>query len=160
MAVRLVLDETPEAVLIYRRGTPADEFDDVVRRTLAWPGFMVASDGLYHGTLPHPRGFGCFARVLGEFVRRRGFLDVGSAIHKLSGFAAERYGLADRGRIESGRAADLVVFDPATVDGPASWDEPRLPPVGIDAVVLNGTLVVSGGSATGELAGRVLRRGR
>ncbi len=158
-AVKLVLEETPDALLVYRRGIPADEFAVMTRRSLAWPGFMVASDGIYHGGRPHPRGFGCFARVLGEFVRRQQVIELGDAVHRLSGFAAERYGLRDRGRVEPGFAADLVVFDPATVDGPATWEHPRTPPVGIDAVILNGVLVVDHGTPTGQLAGRVLRRG-
>lgn len=158
-AVDLMIDEMPDALLVYRRGTSLDAFAAITRRTLAWPRFMVASDGLYHGARPHPRGFGCFARVLGEFVRRERVLELGDAVHRMSGLAAERYGLRDRGRVESGFAADVVVFDPATVDGPATWEDPRRPPVGIDAVVVNGTLAVDHGVPTGQLAGRVLRRG-
>lgn len=157
-AVDLLLAEMPDALLVYRSGTAPEAFDAIVRRTLAWPSFMVASDGIYHGPRPHPRGFGCFARVLGRFVRDEAAIGLGDAIHRLSGFAAERYGLRDRGRIAPGFAADLVIFDPATVDGPASWDEPRRPPTGIDAVILNGSVVVERGVATGRLAGRVLRR--
>ena len=97
--------------------------------------------------------------MLGEFVRREGALELGDAVHRMSGFAAMRYGLRDRGRVEPGFAADLVVFDPATVDGPASWEDPRRPPTGIDVVIVNGTLAVDHGAPTGQLAGRVLRRG-
>ncbi len=158
-AVDLLIEEMPDALLVYRRGTPPGAFAAITRRTLAWPGFMVASDGIYHGARPHPRGFGCFARVLGEFVRREGALELGDAVHRMSGFAAMRYGLRDRGRVEPGFAADLVVFDPATVDGPASWEDPRRPPTGIDVVIVNGTLAVDHGAPTGQLAGRVLRRG-
>jgi N-acyl-D-amino-acid deacylase len=158
-AVDLLIEELPDALLVYRRATPPGEFASIIRRTLAWPTFMVASDGIYHGARPHPRGFGCFARVLGEFVRRERVLVLGDAVHRMSGLAAERYGLRDRGRVVAGFAADLVVFDPATVDGPASWEEPRLPPVGIDAVIVNGTLAVDHGAPTGQLTGRVLRRG-
>jgi N-acyl-D-amino-acid deacylase len=61
--------------------------------------------------------------------------------------------------VEPGFAADLVIFDPATVDGPATWEEPRTPPTGVDAVIVNGTLAVDHGTPTGRLAGQVLRRG-
>jgi N-acyl-D-amino-acid deacylase len=158
-AVDLMIEEMPDALLVYLRGTPADAFAAITRRTLAWPNFMVASDGIYHGARPHPRGFGCFARVLGEFVRRGRVLTLGDAVHRMSGLAAQRYGLRDRGRLEPGFAADLVVFDPVTVDGPASWEDPRRPPIGIDAVIVNGTLAVDHGAPTGQLAGQVLRRG-
>jgi N-acyl-D-amino-acid deacylase len=157
-AVDLLLDEMPDAVLVYMRGTSPEAFDAIVRRTLAWRNFMVASDGLYHGPLPHPRGFGCFARILGHYVRDEAAIGLGDAVYRMSGFAAERYGLRDRGRIAPGFGADLVVFDPETVDGPASWAEPRRAPTGIDAVILNGTVAVERGVPNGKLAGRVLRR--
>jgi len=157
-AVDLLLEEMPDALLVFRRNTPPETFAALARRTLAWPGFMVASDGIYHGALPHPRAFGCFARVLGQFVRTDRAISIGDAVYRMAGFPAERYRLRDRGRIAAGLAADLVVFDPETVDGPATWDEPRLPPTGIDAVILNGALVVDHGLPTGLRRGRVLRR--
>jgi N-acyl-D-aspartate/D-glutamate deacylase len=76
----------------------------------------------------------------------------------MSGLPAERYRLADRGRIEVGRAADLVVFDPDTIADRATYAEPRLAPVGIDAVIVNGVTAAERGAATGRLPGRVLRR--
>ncbi|HEX7222370.1 MAG TPA: amidohydrolase family protein [Candidatus Limnocylindrales bacterium] len=158
-AVELIVEESPDAVLVFRRGTSEADFDALARRTLAHPAFMVASDGLYHGALPHPRGYGCFAQVLGTFVRDRAFVSLERAVHLMSGLPAARFGIRDRGRIAEGLAADLVVFHPATVASRATWDEPRGTAVGVDAVVVNGAVVARDGRLTGEQPGRVVRAG-
>ena len=96
--------------------------EDNLTRFLAHPLGMVCSDGgafALEGPArrghPHPRGLGAFPRVLGRYVRETRTLTLAQAVHKMSGFAAARFGLADRGRLAPGRAADAVVFDPATV---------------------------------------------
>lgn len=99
---------------------------------------MVASDGIYHGSNTHPRGFGAFARVLGELARERSLLSLPEAVHKMTGLPADAYGLTDRGAIEPGRRADLVVFDPESIDGPSDFGSPRRPPVGVDLVLVAG----------------------
>jgi N-acyl-D-amino-acid deacylase len=80
-----------------------------------------------------------------------------TAVHKMSGFVAERYRLRDRGTLKVGNAADLVVFDPETVADRSTWTEPRLEPVGIDHVIVNGVAVTDHGRWTGALPGQVLR---
>ncbi|MBA3236326.1 MAG: D-aminoacylase [Chloroflexi bacterium] len=159
-AVDLIIEESPEAVLVFRRGTSGDALDDLLRRTLAHPAFMVASDGLYHGAMPHPRGYGCFAQVLGTYVRERGFVSLERAVHLMSGLPALRFGIRDRGRIVEGLGADLVLFDPASVGAGATFDEPRRPAVGIDAVIVNGVVVARNGRPTAARPGTVLRTGR
>jgi N-acyl-D-amino-acid deacylase len=156
-AVDLLIEESPEAILIFKRGTPPDVFEALSRRTIAHPGFSVSSDGVYNGVRPHPRGYGCFARVFRVFVRELGAISLEEAVHKMSGLPAERFRIRDRGRLAEGFGADLVVFDPATVGDRATWEEPRLESVGIDAVVVNGEIVVESGRPTGALPGRVLR---
>jgi N-acyl-D-amino-acid deacylase len=155
--IDLLVEESPEAILIFMRGTPPDVFEALCRRTLGHPAFSVSSDGVYSGVRPHPRGYGCFARVLRLFVRELGAISLEAAIHKMSGLPAERFRIRDRGRIAEGFGADLVVFDAATVADRSTWQEPRLEPVGIDAVVVNGDVVVESGRPTGALPGRVLR---
>ena len=153
----LVDEELPDALLIYHRGLTDDDFAPTVRATIGHPRMMVASDGIAHGQLPHPRGAGCFARVLRYQVRELGAVSLESAIHKMSGFVADRYRLKDVGRLAAGRRADVVIFDPETAGDRATWEEPRLEPVGIDAVLVNGRVVVDRGTWTGELPGEVLR---
>ena len=119
---------------------------------------MVSSDGIYHGARPHPRGYGTFVRILGRYVRELGVLGLEDAVRRMSGLPAERFAIRDRGLVAEGLAADLVVFDPATVGGPATWEEPRRTAVGIDAVIVNGQVVAEDGQPTGALPGRVVDR--
>jgi N-acyl-D-amino-acid deacylase len=157
-AVDLIVEESPEALLVFRRPMTEDAFETLARRTMARPEFMVSSDGIYHGARPHPRGYGTFARILGHYVRELRVLGLEDAVRRMSGLPAERFAIRDRGLIAEGLAADLVVFDPASVSDQANWDEPRRRAVGIDAVVVNGQLVAEGGRPTGALPGRVVTR--
>jgi dihydroorotase/N-acyl-D-amino-acid deacylase len=137
-----------------------DEGD--VERIMRHPQTMIASDGRLvepgQGH-PHPRWYGTFPRVLARYVREQGVLTLEEAVHKMTAMPAARLGLVERGRIGEGLAADLVVFDPETVADRATFEEPHQYPVGIEAVVVNGTVAVEGGRETGVRAGRVLRRG-
>jgi N-acyl-D-amino-acid deacylase len=155
-AVELIVEESPDATLVFRRGTSADAFETLIRRTLAHPAFMVASDGFYHGARPHPRGYGCFAQVLGSFVRDRGLVSLERAVHLMSGLPAERFRIHDRGRVTEGLAADLVVFDAEHVGATATWEAPRGPATGIDAVLVNGVVVARDGVPTSARPGIVV----
>jgi N-acyl-D-amino-acid deacylase len=155
--VDLIIEESPDALLVFRRGMSEEAFEAIARRSLAHPTFMIASDGIYHGARPHPRGYGCYAQVLGHFVRDLGAVTVERAVRQMSALPAERFGIRDRGRIAEGLTADLVVFDPATVGARATWDEPKLPATGIDRVVVNGRTVVEAGQPTASRPGVVVR---
>ncbi|MDP1899025.1 MAG: D-aminoacylase [Rubrivivax sp.] len=133
-----------------------DEAD--VERILAHPETMVGSDGLPHDTFPHPRLWGAFPRVLGHYVRERGLFSLETAVHKMTGLPASRFGLAGRGLVQPGCAADLVVFDPERVIDAATFAQPLRPAVGIHRVYVNGTLAWRDGAGTGARAGQVLRR--
>lgn len=136
-----------------------DEGD--VERIMRHPRTMIASDGRLvrpgEGH-PHPRWYGTFPRVLGVYVRERRVLDLENAVHKMTGMPAARLGLADRGHVAEGMAADLVVFDPATVADRSTFEAPHQYPVGIPYVLVNGVAVVEGGRFTDRRAGVVLRR--
>jgi len=124
------------------------------------PLSMVGSDAVLFGDYPSPRTYGCFPIILAEFVREERYLDLPSAIRKMTSFPAQRLGLPDRGLLRDGFKADLVIFDPRTVKAPATRTRPKQFPIGIDYVIVNGKVVVDAGKHTGVLAGRALRRGR
>ncbi len=127
-----------------------------VERFYQSPLVMVASDGGIDSR--HPRKAGTFTRVLRYFVRERGLLAVEEAVRKMSSLPASRLGLRDRGRLEPGWRADLVVFDPAAVGDRATFQEPELLSAGIEWTFVNGVAVWKEGSATGQLPGQLLRR--
>jgi N-acyl-D-amino-acid deacylase len=127
---------------------------------VAHPLGMVGTDSTFLGEKVSPRTYGSFPRILGEFVREKQLMGLEEAVRKMTSAPAARLGLADRGLIHDGYMADLVVFDPATVASLATYDEPRRFPLGIEHVIVNGTLVVHDGEHTGALPGRALRRGR
>ena len=121
-------------------------------------GRAVAVDGPTSGGQPHPRYFGTFPRVLGYYSREKGILSLERAVHKMTGMPAERLGFSDRGYVRPGYRADLVLFDPDTVRDAATFEDPKQYPVGIDMVMVNGTMVIEDGEHTGALPGRILRR--
>jgi N-acyl-D-amino-acid deacylase len=153
-AARVVAEEGEACFVVLFSMDEAD-----VRTVLAHPSTMIGSDGVpAAGSKPHPRLYGCFPRILGHYVREAGVLDLTTAIHKMTGLPAAKFGLAGRGVIREGAFADLVVFDPVTVADLATYEEPRRFPAGIDAVVVNGVAVSRHGRHTGARPGRALRR--
>ncbi len=133
-----------------------DEND--VQRILAFDETMIGSDGIPVGEKPHPRLWGTFARVLGHYSRDVGLFPLETAVWKMTGLTARNFGLAGRGTLAVGNAADVVVFDAATILDVASYESPTRPAVGIDAVVVNGAVTWRDGKHTGARQGHVLRR--
>jgi N-acyl-D-amino-acid deacylase len=132
-----------------------DETD--VQRILGFEHTMIGSDGLPHDAAPHPRLWGTFARVLGHY-RRLGLFSLEEAVHKMTGLTARTFGLADRGVVKEGFAADLVLFDEASIDDAATFEKPVAPSKGIDTVIVNGEPVWREGRPTGARPGQVLTR--
>jgi N-acyl-D-amino-acid deacylase len=124
------------------------------------PVGMVGTDSTFLGDKPSPRTYGSFPRILGQFVRDEHLLSLEEAVRKMTSAPAARLGLRDRGLLQDGYAADLVIFDPGRVRSNATYDQPRRYPDGIEYVAVNGQLVVDRGVHTGALPGRALRRGR
>jgi N-acyl-D-amino-acid deacylase len=124
------------------------------------PVGMVGTDSVFIADKPSPRTYGSFPRILGQFVRDEGRMPLEEAIRKMTGAAAARLGLRDRGVVREGAIADLVVFDPATVRSTATFDDPRRYPVGIEWVIVGGVVVVDPNGHTGATPGRGLRHGR
>jgi N-acyl-D-amino-acid deacylase len=119
---------------------------------------MIGSDGLPPGVggKPHPRMYGTFPRVLARYSRELGILDMGDAVRRMTSLPAETFGLRDRGLIAPGKAADLVAFDPASVQDLADYAEPTREPEGIAWVMVNGEFVVRDGRYLRRRAGRRL----
>jgi N-acyl-D-amino-acid deacylase len=135
-------------------------WSETLRPFVVHPVGMVGTDSTFIGAKPSPRTYGSYPRILGQFVRDEQLLSLEEAVRKMTGAAAQRLNLRQRGTIRDGNFADLVVFDPATVRSNATYDEPRRFPTGIDHVVVNGVPVVSGGEHTGATPGRGIRLGR
>jgi N-acyl-D-amino-acid deacylase len=133
-----------------------DETD--VRRVLAFEYTMIGSDGLPHDVHPHPRLWGTFPRVLGHYCREVGLFGLETAVHKMTGLSAARFGLNGRGVVRAGAYADITVFDADAVIDRATFAEPTLPAAGIEHVFVNGRPVWSDGKPSGERPGRALRR--
>jgi N-acyl-D-amino-acid deacylase len=132
--------------------------EDDVRRVLSYPHTMIGSDGLPHDEHPHPRLWGTFPRVLGHYVRDVKLFSLEEAVRRMTALPAAQFGLKDRGSLQPGAYADLVLFDPQTIADTATFDKPKTPAAGIAAVMVNGRMVWSEGHATGERPGRALRR--
>jgi len=119
---------------------------------------MIGSDGLPHDSLPHPRLWGTFPRVLGHYARDLKVLSLETAVHKMSGLSAATFRLLDRGRIAAGMKADITVFNPATIIDRATYDNPAQLAEGVVHVFVNGTLAWSEQAATATRSGRFLPR--
>jgi N-acyl-D-aspartate/D-glutamate deacylase len=156
-------------VLLADRGATRVVFESMaeadVQTILTTPWVLVGSDGVAmapygptSGGKPHPRYYGTFARVLGHYVRERRALALEDAVWKMTGGSAAALSLVDRGLIKTGYAADLTVFDSATVGERGTYTDPHRYPTGIKTVVVNGAVVIDEREHTGALPGRVLRR--
>ena len=132
--------------------------EEDMRAILRHPGTMIGSDGLPNDPRPHPRLWGTFPRVLGRYCREQNLFSLGEAVRKMTSLPAQRFGLTDRGWVREGYAADLVLFDPATVRDVATFDDPVRSSLGIEAVWVNGILSYREQTATGQRAGRFLSR--
>ncbi len=135
-------------------GTSMIEED--IHKLFAWPHTNLCTDGSLDDL--HPRGSGSFTRVLGRYVREQKLMNLEQAIHKMSGLAAKHMGMTRRGLIRAGMAADLVLFDPATVMDHATPADPQAPSTGITSVWVNGIAVFDNGKPTGHFPGQVIRR--
>ncbi|HZP56525.1 MAG TPA: D-aminoacylase [Dehalococcoidia bacterium] len=132
--------------------------EDDVRRVVADEHCMVGSDGLPSGGKPHPRLYGTMARVIQQYVREQPALTLEEAVRKMTSLPAAKHRLGRRGMLRTGWHADVVVFDPATVEDIATYTEPRQYPRGIEYVVVNGQVAAERGRQTDARAGRMLRR--
>lgn len=156
-----LIEEEGSISTIYAHHTEGD-----MNLALQQPWCSIGSDGAAYaaqGPLrrgkPHPRNFGTFPRVLGEYVRERGLLTLEDAVRKMTSLNAAKIGLRDRGLLREGYFADVTVFDPDRVIDHATYLDPFQYNEGIEYVVVNGQVVLDKGTHTGARPGRALRKG-
>ena len=137
--------------------------EDNVRKEVQLPWMSFGSDasswpaeGPWLERSTHPRAFGCFARVLGHYVRDEGLVPLSEAIRRMTSFPADNLGLKDRGRLAQGCYADVVIFDPHTIADRSTFEDPQLYATGVRDVIVNGTLTLRDGAHTGAFPGRAV----
>ncbi len=161
-------DETVlDLVVADKTSIPALYFlmsEDNMRRMLKQPYVSIGSDGGSLATTPefldlgaHPRAYGTFARVLGKYSREENMFSLEEAIRRMTSLPASNLGLSKRGVLKTGSFADVVVFDPATIQDVATFDNPHKYAAGVSHVLVNGVMVIRDGEHTGAKPGRCIR---
>jgi N-acyl-D-amino-acid deacylase len=138
--------------------------EDNIRRQVALPWVSFGSDeqgdapeGVFLLSAAHPRAYGNFARVFAQYVRKDHVVSVEEAVRKLTSLPADNLSLKDRGRLKAGAFADVVVFDPTTIQDHATFEKPHQLSSGVNYVIVNGKIAVKDGVPTGAATGRVVR---
>ncbi|HSC54762.1 MAG TPA: D-aminoacylase [Phnomibacter sp.] len=133
--------------------------EDDVKNIMQYPFNMFASDAsirVYMSGVPHPRGYGTNARVLGKYVREEKVISIEEAIRRMTSLPAQKFGLTNRGLLKEGMAADIVVFDAATIIDRSTYAQPHQYSQGMQYVLVNGKLVVENGKHNGNRPGKAL----
>ncbi len=158
-AMDLIIEDNSRIQTVY-----FTQSEDVVRKaiTLPWVSFnsdeaSLAPEGVFLKSNPHPRAYGSFARVLGKYVREEQLIPLEEAIRKLAALPAQNMKIDRRGQLQEGFYADVVVFDPATIQDHATFIEPHQYATGMIHVFVNGEQVLKDGEHTGATPGRVVR---
>ncbi|MFI8994693.1 amidohydrolase family protein [Streptomyces sp. NPDC053542] len=152
-ARRLLIEDRLGSTILQHVG-----HEENVRQIMRHRVHTGGSDGILQGAKPHPRAYGTFPQYLGKYVRELGILSLEECVAHLTGRAAARLRLPDRGLVREGYRADLVLFDPETVAAGATFEVPRTLPTGIPHVLIDGRFVIEDGKRTDVLAGRSVRR--
>jgi N-acyl-D-amino-acid deacylase len=157
-------DQIEQILTMYESGGAAMIYhgmsEDDVQRIMREPFTMIGSDSgvrQIDESVPHPRGYGNNARILGQYVRELKVITLEDAIRKMTSLPAQTFGFRDRGMVREGFAADLVIFDETTIADQATFTKPHQYPTGIDYVLVNGKLVFAAGTMTGAYSGVALR---
>ena len=158
-AMDLVIEDGSRVQVVYFSMSEANIAKKVA---LPWVSFgsdggSMAPEGVFLNESTHPRAYGNFARIFAKYVREEGVIPIEEAVRKLTSLPAANLKLKDRGRLEPGFYADIVVFDPATIQDKATFAEPHQLAVGVEHVFVNGAHTLKDGQHTGVKAGRVVR---
>ncbi|MCA9936729.1 MAG: amidohydrolase family protein, partial [Anaerolineales bacterium] len=138
--------------------------EENVRREVGLPWVSFCSDsasltaaGVFLNYHPHPRSYGAFARVYAKYVRHEGVISLAEAVRRMTALPAANLKLDRRGRLEPGYFADVVIFDPDTIQDHATFARPHQYATGVQHVLVNGVPVIADGEHTGATPGRVVR---
>jgi N-acyl-D-amino-acid deacylase len=134
--------------------------EEDLRRIMQYPYNMFASDAgiaRFGTNVPHPRAYGTNSRVLGMYVRDLKIISLEEAVRRMSSLPAQKFNISDRGLLREGFAADILVFDPATVNDKATFSQPHAYPTGIDYVIVNGVITADHGAHTGQRSGQNIK---
>ena len=138
--------------------------EENLERNLRWPFTMLGSDagsmapeGAFLQFNPHPRAYGNFSRFLGRYVRDRRVMPLEEAIRRLTSLPAQSIAIRERGSLQVGYYADVVVFDPATITDHSTFADPHAYSTGVRDVFVNGVQVLRDGEHTGATPGQVVR---
>ncbi len=161
VAVDLVIHDSTRVGTVYFLMS-----EENVRKQIALPWMAFDSDagsfapeGENLNSNPHPRAYGNFARLLGRYVRDEGIISLEEAVRRLTSFPADNLGIVGRGRLQIGQFADIAIFDPATIQDHATFEEPHQLATGMHHVFVNGGHVLRDGQHTGTMSGRAVFRG-
>jgi N-acyl-D-amino-acid deacylase len=157
-AMDLVVEDSSRVDVVYFLMS-----EDNVQRQIALPWMTFGSDagsmateGIFLESNTHPRAYGNFARLLGQYVREEQIITLEEAIHRLTALPATRLNIHKRGRLEPGYFADLAIFDPDAIQDHATYEDPHQYATGMRHVFVNGTHVLRDGDHTGAMPGRVV----
>jgi len=156
----LMIEEEGEASMIITHLRGEEDITNFMKSNLTafeTDGSSVAPYGKLAEGNPHPRFYGTYPKILGEFVREKKVLTLETAIRKSTSLPAQMVGLLDRGLLKPGRWADIVIFDPKTVIDKSTYANPHQYPIGINYVIVNGKIVLENGERVDILPGKVLR---
>ncbi|MCR8634356.1 N-acyl-D-amino-acid deacylase family protein [Paenibacillus radicis (ex Xue et al. 2023)] len=149
----LLLEEDGQVSIVYFHMA-----DNDVEQVVGWEKSLIASDSLHCETgKPHPRLYGSFPRLFSRYVREKKTLSLEQAVRKVTSFPVQRFKLGKRGLLVPGYAADLAVFDPATIHDRATFQDPRQYPEGISHVIVNGSVTLDDGEHTKAREGTLIR---
>lgn len=158
-AVKIILDSENRAMMM---GFGMEEGS--TEKILAHPHVMISSDAGSHAPYPpmnksiaHPRAYGTFPRAIAKYVRERNICSLEEMIKKMTSMPADKLGYKERGRLEIGKSADVVVFNYGTIQDKATFTEPHQYPDGIPYVIVNGELVINNSEHAGAMPGKVIK---
>ncbi len=158
----MLLDEHAE-VMMTMESMGQEDIERIMKSEftmIGTDGAGVSPTGILSFGKPHPRHYGTYPRILGRYVREKGLMSLEQAIYKMTGFPAKRLNLVDRGTLQEGNWADIVIFDPDTIIDNSTFLDPHRFPTGICHAIVNGEIVVANDEQLNLLPGRVLKRGR